>query len=161
MSQDYNPSCCAVTAVTPGRDKRTCKWRIMVIVPGCSIGNGCVWVWLWAMMLGNIVKNISRLQICSDLSHLPQVLREVFSSVVWTSLNGGRKNHTVPITKTIGKSLEVFPHGREAKIWSQELESVVGTYIFWIAQTYWKFYMLFKKDVAISECHWRQLWFPN
>lgn len=87
------------------------------------------------MMLGNIIKNTSRLQVCSDLCHLPQVLGEVFKFVVWTSLSGGRKNHTVPI-REIGKGLEMFPYGREAKIWRQELESVVDTYIFWIAQTY-------------------------
>lgn len=83
-------------------------------------------------MLGNIIKNVSRLQeVCSDLHHLPQVLRDVFRSVVWASLKGGRKKHTIPMRKIPGKDHEMFPHGGEAKVWSQELESVVATCIFW------------------------------
>jgi len=46
-------------------------------------------------MLGNIIKNVSRLlEVCSDLCHLPRVLRDVFRFVVRTSLKGGRKKHS-------------------------------------------------------------------
>lgn len=56
--------------------------------------------------------------------------------VVWTSLKGGRKNHTILRRRITRKDHEMFPQGGEAKLWSQELESVVATCVFGIAQTY-------------------------
>lgn len=60
-----------------------------------------------------------------------QVLRDVFQTVVWTSLNGGRKYHIIPMRSITGKDQDMFQHGEEAKVWSQELKSVVATCIFW------------------------------
>lgn len=53
-------------------------------------------------MLVNIIKSVSRLgEVSSDLCHLPQVLRDVFGSVVWASLKEGREKLHCPHEKKI------------------------------------------------------------
>lgn len=56
-------------------------------------------------MLVNLIKNVSGLQeVCSDLCHLPQVLRDVLRTVVWASLKGGKeKLHHSHEEKITGK----------------------------------------------------------
>lgn len=82
------------------------------------------------VMLGNIIK-------CEQATGgllrptSPQVFRDVFQTAVWTSLNGGRKNQTIPMRKITGKYQDMFQRGEEAKVWSQELKSVVAMCIFW------------------------------